>query len=310
VDSQGQVHALLHYYGEDTDYYRQWHPESGCQMAIALPGNDTYRTPRTVIDQYDIVHLLISQIGSDHYYRSLPATSSGTASLSQVVTIPANVPAPTLAFMLQRPGDVYSDTSGFELLVSAGVTTTAVPITTGGAAWSHAWADMSPWSGQTVTVTFKLTQTSGDPRVQLVLDDVTLGSAYPDSWVRGSGQAVALPGEQVVLQIAYGNQGSIPAENGMLTAVLPDELTFVSASIMPTITNQTLIWDIGDLTAVSIPDTLMITATISSEAPLMQTITLPITLNTETTEIEQLNNTAIIELFIAYRLHLPIIFKP
>ncbi|HRQ39158.1 MAG TPA: hypothetical protein PLD25_14705 [Chloroflexota bacterium] len=310
ADEWGNVHLITVEADAGQSFYRRWRPGSGWQSEIALASMDqVYESPEVIADVYGVVHLLTPGT-STTYHRTAYANTNNTAVLSQQVTIPANMPAPTLAFMAQRPGDVPGDGSGLELLVSEGVTTTAVPLNNGGAAWTHYWADMSAWAGQTVTVEFRLTQVSGDLRVQAAIDDVTLGSAHPDTWVRGNGPGSALPGETVVLRLEYGNNGRVPATAAELALTWPAALTFVSASITPTVAADTLTWDVGDLAAEAAPATVLITATVDPATPFWQTIHLPVSLTSPTAEVEQQNNQAVISVLIAHRLYLPIIVKP
>jgi hypothetical protein len=220
------------------------------------------------------------------------------------------MPAPTLSFMAQRPGDVPDDASSFELLVSGGVTTTAVPLVSGASDWSHYWVDMSPWAGQTVTINFQLTQTSGDPRVQAAIDDVTLGSAYPDAWVSGNGPGVALPGETVIYHIEYGNHGRIATANGEVMAAWPEYLTFVSANITPTLGADTLTWSFEELGTEYGPVKLVLTATVDASAPFGENINLPISIHSATSEVELINNQIVIPLLIVHQTFLPVLFKP
>lgn len=310
ADEWGNVHLIAVEASAGQSFYRRWRPGSGWQSEMALASMDqVYSVPEVIVDVYGVVHLLTPGT-STTYHRTAYANTNNTAVLSQQVTIPANMPTPTLAFMAQRPGDVPGDGSGLELLVSDGVTTTAVPLPSGGAAWAHYWADMSPWAGQTVTVEFRLTQVSGDPRVQAAIDDVTLGSAYPDTWVRASGPGSALPGEMVVLQLEYGNNGRVPSTAAELALTWPDALTFVSANVTPTMTADTLTWDVGDLTAEAAPVTIVVTATVDAATPFWETIEIPVSLTTTTTEVEQQNNQAVISILIAHRLFLPVMVRP
>lgn len=310
VDVWGNVHLIVTEADTGQSFYRRWRPGSGWQSEMALASMDqVYSVPEVTVDMYGVVHLLTPET-STTYHRTAYANTNNTAVLSQQVTIPADMPAPTLAFMAQRPGDVPGDGSGLELLVSDGVTTTAVPLSNGGAAWTHYWADLSPWAGQTVTVDFRLTQVSGDPRVQAAIDDVTLGSAYPDTWVRASGPGSALPGETVVLALEYGNNGRVPATATELALTWPDALTFVSASVTPTVGVDTLTWDVGDLAAEVAPVTIVVTATVDAATPFWETIEMPVSLTAATTEVEQQNNEAVLSILIAHRLLLPVMARP
>jgi hypothetical protein len=314
VDSQGNVHAVFTMIPQEdlNAYYRLWRPGSGWQPEVSLENETWYNAaPITTIDPYGIVHLMVPKENEGSiYFRSLPATTSSIASLSQQVTIPVNMPAPTLSFMAQRPGDVPDDASSFELLVSGGVTTTAVPLVSGASDWSHYWVDMSPWAGQTVTINFQLTQTSGDPRVQAAIDDVTLGSAYPDAWVSGNGPGVALPGETVIYHIEYGNHGRIATANGEVMAAWPEYLTFVSANITPTLGADTLTWSFEELGTEYGPVKLVLTATVDASAPFGENINLPISIHSATSEVELINNQIVIPLLIVHQTFLPVLFKP
>jgi hypothetical protein len=44
-----------------------------------------------------------------------------------------------------------------------------------GQGWQHAWADMTPWAGKTVTLRFELDQPAGSLPGQVWLDEITLG---------------------------------------------------------------------------------------------------------------------------------------
>ncbi|MCL4267055.1 MAG: PD40 domain-containing protein [Anaerolineae bacterium] len=309
-DSYGNIHAVFITSYSYNYFYRLWRPGSGWQSSVLLGNQAWYDlAPRTTVDPYDLVHILAPD-QNGIYFRSLPAASNNTAVLSQQVTIPADMPAPTLAFMAQRPGDLPGDASGLELLVSDGVTTTAVPLANGGAAWAHYWADMSPWAGQTVTVDFRLTQVSGDPRVQAAIDDVTLGSSYPDTWVWGVGPGSALPGETVVLTLEYGNNGRVPAADGELVMGWSEALTFVSASVTPTVGVDTLTWELGELAAEAAPVTIVVTATVDAATPFWEVIDLPVSLSSATAEVEQQNNEVVISLLVAYRQLLPMLARP
>lgn len=313
-DSNGNLHLInIDRSGANAGvYYRLWTPDTGWVMPFTLNTEYPHRQPAIAIDKSDVVHLLWANgaLEGVSYRTSSASSTSEVAQLNQTIAIPGDMTHPTLSFMARQFRNIPGDGSGLELLVSDGVTTTAVPLPTGGAAWAHYWADMSPWAGQTVTVNFRLTQVSGDPRVQAAIDDVTMGSAYPDTWVRASGPGSALPGETVSLTLRYGNNGRVPSTAAELALTWPDALTFVSANVTPTVGANTLTWDVGDLATEAAPATIVVTATVDAAIPFWQTINLPVSLNAATTEVEQQNNQAIISILIAYRQFLPMLAKP
>ena len=104
-------------------------------------------------------------------------TATQISQIAQQLTIPATFHQPTLAFLYQLTGS-GSAASPLTVAVSAGVTTTTLFSSTTAGAWQLGWADLTPWQGETVTVTFTLTQAAGDRYRQVLLDDVSLGSWF------------------------------------------------------------------------------------------------------------------------------------
>jgi hypothetical protein len=310
LDSQGNIHFI--YTDRITDtvgiYYRQWSLKTGWETPMAL--NLSY-TPviAIAIDQHDIIHLMWSNGSFEgiSYRTSAAATTTGIGQLKQSVTIPSNMPHPTLAFMVRRFRDLPLDSSGLELAIDDGNIVTTVPISINQAAWSHAWADMSPWVGKIVTVTFQLNQQVGDPYVQLALDDISLGSAYPDTWVDiDSSVANALRNDSVDFRITYGNQSSIDVQSAKITVTLPANLDYKSASIAPA-SMSPLVWNLGDLSAFSRGQPIVITTTVASSATTFETLTTQVNIEAAAAELQTENNQSFHDLFIGRFTYLPII---
>ncbi len=102
-------------------------------------------------------------------------TATATSQLRQSVTIPAILHQPTLSFLYQLSGEGMHG-SALSLLVHEGLTTTTVFSTSAASGWQLGWADLTPWQGKTVTVTFQSTQAVGDQYLQATVDRVALGS--------------------------------------------------------------------------------------------------------------------------------------
>jgi len=102
-------------------------------------------------------------------------TTSAQSQLQQVVTILPALTQPTLSFFYQLTGGGPNG-STFALTVQEGMTTTTVFSATTASNWQLGWADLTPWQGKTVTVTFQTAQAVGDSYLQVALDRVTLGS--------------------------------------------------------------------------------------------------------------------------------------
>ena len=125
----------------------------------------------------DGLHVAASGIASAFYNLSQSAAQAQDASLSQTVTVPAGMNQPTLSFLYQLQGLARLDRSGLTVTL-----TTAENSTTGlyggkmVGPWTHAWADLSPWAGQTVTLTFRYHQAGGEPVSSLLLDEIQVGA--------------------------------------------------------------------------------------------------------------------------------------
>lgn len=176
VDSKGILHiAGLNGYGPYSLYYRTRSTDGRWGVPITLGGSYTYESA-LVIDPQDEVHLagyLMDQTPGLYYWTSLAAAPSDsfTITVSQQVTIPADLHRPTLSANYRLIGQ------GNPLSIQLGnaISATEVFSASASSTWQLAHADLSPWSGQQVTVTFLLRQTAGTPYARVWLDDVTLG---------------------------------------------------------------------------------------------------------------------------------------
>ncbi|MGH2537115.1 MAG: hypothetical protein ACRDHL_06955, partial [Candidatus Promineifilaceae bacterium] len=235
---------------------------------VSSSGSSTF-LPQLALDSASVPHLVWTELNSDEiFYRSsATADQSGTSSLSQAVTVPPTLTNPSLSFQYQLNGALPGGDSQLLVQVEEGPTTTPLLALTGstGSGWATGRADLSPWLGEAITVSFQLEQEAGAPVAWAYLDEVSLGSTYPDLWVTGA-DAAAVPGEQVTFEISYGNRGGAAASDGLITATLPADLTFVSASQPPISTSPSLVWDVGDLPAGSGPLTIAVTVAIDPAA--------------------------------------------
>ena len=238
-------------------------------------------------------------------------TQTGVAWLSQSLTVPVSMTNPVLSFLVSLSG--VSDISGneFRVLVSTDISTTTTLFTsTTPTSWEHVWFDMTPWSGQAITLTFELSETAGYPPASALLDEVTLGAAHPDAWVSLSGGALgAYPGEQITYQLDYGNRGGALAAASAITLTLPSGLNFVDASIPPVIIGDQLVWQVGDLPAGSDPYSISLTVEVEAAAPLGETVVTSVEITTASPELETLNNSAQTEVYLGYLALMPIIHR-
>ena len=225
--------------------------------------------------------------------------SSGLRSLQLV--------PPALSFLYQHWG--LSDAPGnrFVVQVDDGDGETAVFETDdANGEWTHQWIDMSPWLGQTVTIKFSVLQEADEPYSWTYLDEVTIGSSYPDIWVLYSDE-IGLPNELVSFDIGYGNRGGALAEGVQIMVVLPPELAFVEAFPAPTAVSPTLVWDIGDLSAKSNPFSITVTSRLSPSSILFDVISTTASIDLSNSELEKLNNLAEGTLLVSSKIYLPVV---
>jgi hypothetical protein len=150
---------------------------------------------------------------------------------------------------------------------------------------------------------------AGQPPPWACLDEVTVGSAYPDAWVSQSGLGIAAPGQQIVDVISYGNWGGVEANNGQVTLQLPPELIFVSADPPPSALTPALRWDVGDLAAQGDPQTISATLQVAPFVTEGVTLTATATITSVSAELEQANNSAGTSVSVARRAYLPIVAR-
>jgi hypothetical protein len=175
--------------------------------------------------------------------------SANTASISQVVTIPASMPQPTLSYMLRSASEPPTGNSGLRVLIRPLKNRLPTSVSAAvGEQWQMQWVDMTAWQGQTVMVAFEWVQNAGETLPTLYLDDISLGSNNPDLWTSlTSGPLSVAPGEAATITLDYGNRGSSAGEAVIIELALPAALEMVTATPPYTWQNNVLRWEVGDL---------------------------------------------------------------
>ncbi len=251
VDGNDRTHVAARRYRSGPNGSRivyRWRDRDGVlSPSVQVFGQDVEHTvPQLTADAAGSVHLLWLGMESTPNNETVPShinyvgpaltAQPADAFVSQSVNIPADMTNPVLSFLYKS-----SDANAFE--VEAGGTLRDLPAAAFDTA--HHWLDMSPYAGQTISVTFRLRQGANRPAAWAMLDDVSLGSAHPDVALSGwSGEA--LPGQTATLRLTAANPGALPAEPVTLTLQLPPELSFVSAVPAPD-GNAPPVWNLGAL---------------------------------------------------------------
>lgn len=112
------------------------------------------------------------------YRRVLPVVSDQTTSLSQSITLSSTMFSPTLSF-LYRLRTLQNMASGGLIVRVADESRETTVWSSGtdtGLTWHHGWADLGDWLGQTITLTFVLSEVAGTDSLHLDLDEITVGS--------------------------------------------------------------------------------------------------------------------------------------
>lgn len=174
TDAEHALHLFA-----DGDHTTYWHRVA-----------DQWNTPRTLTlhnDSEEFLRDVTLDLHGDFYFAfddftpqiALKTTAKvetpEQSSLAQSVHIGSTLHQPTLSFLYQLTGGDVNGHSGFTLSVSQGMTTTELLSTSVTTDWQLGWVDMTPWQGETVTVTVAVNQAAGDPYLQVVLDQMALG---------------------------------------------------------------------------------------------------------------------------------------
>ena len=243
------------------------------------------------------------------YAQAATNATAGDSQISQRITVTSGMNAPTLSFLYLLDGASPSMGSSLSVLVTtSGGSTTIWSTNATTNDWTHRWFDLSSWAGQSITLTFKVSQEANRLCTWGYVDEVTLGGAYPDLWIAKSGGATALPGEQVTYHLNYGNRGGTAADGVQITDLLPAEIVYLAADPPPDSTAP-LMWDVGTVAALGGPYEIVLTATVQPGAVLGATYTNTVSLTTSTTEPETGNNTASAATLIGARIYVPLVAK-
>jgi len=314
VDPAGRPHVVWPRWGDnmpaDIHYTTRTHEGAWTSAQNLSRTPQSSHAPQLVAGPDGAVHLIWREADSffvaGHIYhraiayRDAPAHST----LSQGVSLPAATPV--LSFLYQFQGS-DGEKNALRVTVQDALTvTTVLSLTDNQPNWSHAWADLSAWAGETITLTLAAEQDAGYACAWGWVDEVSLGTAHTDVWIEKKAPLLALPGESVIYALRYGNRSALPARQVTITDSLPDGLAFVAADPAPTLVGSTLTW-MREQLATTNTGIVVITATLAADWPLMLPLTNTVSIVTETPELAWGNNTVHSVLLPAYGLYLPLI---
>jgi uncharacterized repeat protein (TIGR01451 family) len=256
-------------------------------------------------------NLRILWIGNGLQYAGPPvATQSGESHLSQSVVVPADMSAPTLSFFYKMSGPGTAGDNGFSAEIDDGnQATTLIEVDEDTDGWKNISVDLSAWAGQSITLTFTAHQTENTLPLWAYVDEVSIGSAHPDTWLQVSGRPSALPGEQIIYRLSYGNRGGVSAQGTVITYTLPAGLSFVEASLPPDVNGNVLSWQVGDLPAHGETSTILLTLQVDASASRGSDLISDAEIGSATDELELLNNTQQVRTYVGDMLMIPLVWK-
>lgn len=247
--------------------------------------------------------------GAVFYTAQALAEETGDVAVSQMFTVPITMTNPTLSFLYQLVGSSAEYNTGFFVEVDDGTAVTPLLSTSEEVGdWQHEWVNLAEWSGENITLTFRLHQEEDAPLLYAYLDEVTVGSTYSDVDIDVINDTAVLPGKETTLSLIYNNRGGAAASGVTITYTLPAGMTYLSASIPPASTNP-LVWHLPDLPAKSEPFEILVTARVNANTPAFTTLTSTAVISTTDPELELLNNQAEGHIYTATFRYLPIIMR-
>jgi len=202
----------------------------GTKLTIPISSYHTYVSFIGIDNQKQPIFVWTTSPSGESQYSYLEryTPQSGNSILSQTVNLPDG--QTFLSFMYANANNPSSNVPLRVTINANGETSeilTVVPEID--FKWKHATIDLSAWAGQTVTLSFETNQIAGELRTAYYIDEVSIGTGYTDIWAR-SASVNAMPGDQVTMQIHYGNRSMVDAGSSTLTLTLPAGLTLLDAN--------------------------------------------------------------------------------
>lgn len=176
TDAAGALHLLISGGGTRPWQYRM---KPGADQPWSLPKPVTFDTSYFSTFLLDADQHFGAVTGDAYFYHTPAIITAATSTIAQRVAIPVSLHRPTLSWMaaIDTPANALASFQvGISSAVSTTITSTLLYSTTQATDWQLNWADLTPWAGQTVTVTFALSQSTGARPSQVYLDNITLGA--------------------------------------------------------------------------------------------------------------------------------------
>ena len=143
---------------------------------ITLDGEEN---PHFIFAYYDQINWTLQ-----YFYTTFNlAVEDKTGEISQVVTLPAGMYQAGLSFLYLLGGGQAVGDLGLSAWIENGSGMQKVfqslPYSRD---WEHAWV-YPTYAGQTITLSLRMDQAAGEVQVYGYLDEISLGTGYPDGWL-------------------------------------------------------------------------------------------------------------------------------
>lgn len=199
VDPRGRIHVL----GMAQWLYYTMREPSGAWSPLVRVADGQWEIAFGADGIPQMLGYDMSGSGVTFYRTAQRLTAASISALAQALTIPNEMHRPTLGFWYRIEGAAEDSRSRLAVTVRTGVSVTQVFTATLAPDWQQAAVDLTPWRGQTVTVSLEFRQAAGDFYEKLLLDNVTVGSwltpvpkaVLPDSTPSGAAIRLTIQGE-------------------------------------------------------------------------------------------------------------------
>ncbi len=177
-----------------------------------------------------------------------PTRSEAVLAVSRQVSLPGGMPTPILSFWHLWP---ESEKFSSAALVLSGAGRGDVVVALAPAPdWQRTWVDLTDWAGETLTITIQGELNPGEESF-FVLDEIHLGSVYPDLQAVAVVPDVVTPGQAFTLTLDVENIGYPLAAGTTLTLTLPETLELISAELPFTQQGAQYLFSLGDIAGLS-----------------------------------------------------------
>ncbi|MCL4862032.1 MAG: PD40 domain-containing protein [Caldilineaceae bacterium] len=228
VDAGGVLHFIndARHMNRQGDAYRfatsegKW--SSLGPVGSSSPGQSMYAYQR---DAHGRGHAIVRIHNHLAYLPERVALTNEWWTATHTTTVPATMHEPTLTFLYQLEGGGAAGRSVLQInvqtpTISNTVTATVVFSASGPTVRQLGWADLTPWVGQPITLTFALYQAEDEPLLRAQLGAITIGSwttpvlheVTPERVEAGVATTVLITGENL-LDTPGVRLGAIPLSN-------------------------------------------------------------------------------------------------